>query len=68
MVPGECRISPGPSGDPTKRLAGHTVGQAMNRHVAEVPVDLTLQQLVDDHVFGGGGRAFVVIHGDEPWA
>jgi len=46
-------------------IAGHTVGQAMNRHVTTVPAGLTLQQLVDDHVFGGGGRAFVVNRGDE---
>jgi Zn-dependent protease len=47
-------------------IAGHTVGQAMNRHVPTVPVNLTLQQLVDDHVFGGGGRSFVVNRGDAP--
>jgi len=49
-----------------KAIAGHTVDQAMNRHVATVPGGLTLQQLVDDHVLGGGGRAFVVNRGDEP--
>jgi Zn-dependent protease len=46
-------------------IAGHTVGQAMSRQVTTVPANLTLQQLVDDHVFGGGGRAFVVNRGDE---
>jgi Zn-dependent protease len=46
-------------------ITGHTVGQAMNHHVITVPGNLTLQQLVDEHVFGGGGRAFVVNRGDQ---
>jgi Zn-dependent protease/CBS domain-containing protein len=46
-------------------IAGHTVGQAMNRHVSSIPANLTLQKLVDDHVFSGGGRSFVVSRGDQ---
>jgi hypothetical protein len=36
-------------------IAGHTVGQAMNRHVSTMPANLTIQQLVDEHLFGKGG-------------
>jgi Zn-dependent protease/CBS domain-containing protein len=41
-------------------LAGHTVSQAMSSHSATVPADLTLQQLVDEHILGGGQRCFLV--------
>jgi Zn-dependent protease len=41
-------------------LAGHTVSQAMSSHCATVPADLTLQQLVDEHILGGGHRCFLV--------
>jgi Zn-dependent protease len=47
-------------------IAGHTVEQAMNRQVTRVESHLTLQQLVNDHVLGGGGRSFVVSRGEEP--
>jgi Zn-dependent protease/CBS domain-containing protein len=47
-----------------RSIAGHTVGQAMNHHFATLPANLTLQQLVDEHVFGGRGRSFVVNRGD----
>jgi Zn-dependent protease len=49
-----------------RSIAGHTVAQAMNRQVPTVPADLSLQQLVDDHLFGNGGRSFVVARGDHP--
>jgi Zn-dependent protease len=44
-------------------LAGHTVSQAMNGHCAAVPAELTLQQLVDEHILGGGRRCFLVQRG-----
>jgi len=45
-------------------LAGHTVAQAMNSQYDAVPADLTLQQLVDEYVFGAGRRCFVVTPDD----
>jgi Zn-dependent protease/CBS domain-containing protein len=45
-------------------LAGHKVSQAMSTHCAAVPVDLTLQQLVDEHILGSGQRCFLVNRGD----
>jgi Zn-dependent protease/CBS domain-containing protein len=44
-------------------LAGHTVSQAMSTHCATVSAELTLQQLVDEHVLGGGQRCFLVTRG-----
>ena len=41
-------------------LAGHTVSQAMSSHYVTVSADLTLQQLVDEHILGGGQRCFLV--------
>jgi CBS domain-containing protein len=47
-------------------LAGHTVAQAMNSHCVSVPADLTLQQLVEEHILSGGGRrCFLVQRGAE---
>jgi Zn-dependent protease len=46
-------------------LAGHTVAQAMSSHCAAVPDELTLQQLVDEHILGTGQRCFLVNHGDD---
>jgi CBS domain-containing protein len=45
-------------------LAGHRVSQAMSGHCAAVPADLTLQQLVDEHILGSGQRCFLVNRGD----
>ena len=45
-------------------LAGHTVSQAMSRRCVTVPVDLTLQQLVDEHILGSGQRCFLVNRGE----
>jgi Zn-dependent protease/CBS domain-containing protein len=45
-------------------LAGHRVSQAMSTHCANVPVDLTLQDLVDEHILGSGQHCFLVIRGD----
>ena len=47
-------------------LAGHTVSQAMNPHCDTVSTDLTLQQLVDEHILGRGRRCFLVKRGDNP--
>ncbi len=44
-------------------LAGHTVEQAMSRNCVSVPENLTLQQLVDEHILGGGQRCFLVNEG-----
>ena len=44
-------------------LAGHTVGQAMSSHCVAIPAELTLQQLVDEHILSGGQRCFLVNRG-----
>jgi Zn-dependent protease len=46
-------------------LAGHTVSQAMGRTCAWVPAELTLQELVDEHILGTGRRCFLVQRGNE---
>ena len=46
-------------------LAGHTVSQAMSRRCVAVPPDLTLQQLVDEHILGSGQRCFLVNRGED---
>jgi Zn-dependent protease/CBS domain-containing protein len=46
-------------------LAGHTVAQAMSSHCPVVSAGLTLQQLVDDHILGGGQRCFLVNRGED---
>lgn len=46
-------------------LAGHKVSQAMSSHCPVVPGDLTLQQLVDEHVLVGRQRCFLITHGQE---
>ncbi len=45
-------------------LAGHRVSQAMSTRCAAVPAELTLQQLVDEHILVGGQRCFLVNRGD----
>jgi len=45
-------------------LAGHRVSQAMSAHCAAIPADLTLQQLVDEHILASGQRCFLVNRGD----
>jgi len=44
-------------------LSNHTVSQAMSNHCPSVPADLTLQQLVDEHILGSGLRYFLVNRG-----
>jgi Zn-dependent protease len=46
-------------------LTGHHVSQAMSTHYAIIPEDLTLQQLVDEQILGGGQRSFLVNRGDQ---
>ena len=46
-------------------LAGHTVRQAMSGAGVGVPTDMTLQQLVDEHVLGSGRRCFLVDRGHD---
>ncbi len=46
-------------------LAGHSASQAMSTHCVTVPADLTLQQLVDEHVLGTGRRCFLVNRGTD---
>lgn len=44
-------------------LEGHKVSQAMSSQCPAVPGDLTLQQLVDEHVLIGSRRCFLVTRG-----
>ncbi len=46
-------------------LAGHKVSQAMSSHCATAPGDLTLQQLVDEHVLVGSHRCFLITRGQD---
>ena len=39
-------------------LTGHSVSQAVSTHCATVSTDLTLQDLVDEHIFGSGCAVF----------
>ena len=46
-------------------LAGHKVSEVMSTHCASVPADLTLQDLVDEHILGSGQHCFLVNRGDD---
>jgi Zn-dependent protease len=46
-------------------LAGHKVAEMMTRDCRRISDDLTLQDLVENHVLAGGHRCFVVSHGDK---
>jgi len=46
-------------------LAGHKVSELMSRDCTRISGDLTLQELVDKYILGGGHRCFVVSRGDE---
>lgn len=48
----------------TWMLAGHRVSQAMSTHCATVSAELTLQELVDEHILGSGQRCLLVNSGD----
>lgn len=47
-------------------LGDHTVAEIMNRQYCAVPPDVSLQEIVDHHILGGGGgrRCLVVTQGD----
>ena len=45
-------------------LTGRTVSQAMSKQCVFVPADLTLQQLVDEHILGSGQRCLLVNRGE----
>ncbi len=46
-------------------LTGHTVSQVMSSHCASVPAEVTLQDLVDEHILGSGQYCFLVKRGDD---
>ena len=46
-------------------LTGHTVAQAMSAHCAHIAADLTLQDLVDEHILGSGQHCFLIDRGDD---
>jgi Zn-dependent protease len=46
-------------------LEGYKVSQAMSNHCVSVRDDLTLQQMVEEHILGGGRRCLFVKHGDD---
>ncbi len=46
-------------------LAGHKVAQAMSSNCIAIPAELTLQQLVDEHILSGGQRCFLVNRGSD---
>jgi Zn-dependent protease/CBS domain-containing protein len=46
-------------------LAGHTVSQAMGGRCPSVRGDVTLQELVDEHILTSGQRCFLVNRGDQ---
>jgi Zn-dependent protease len=46
-------------------LSGHNVSRAMSTGCTAVPADLTLQQLVDEHLLTGGRRCFFVHRGED---
>ncbi len=45
-------------------LTGHRVAQAMSTQLAVIPENLTLQQLVDEHILSSGQRSFLVNRGE----
>ncbi len=45
-------------------LAGHKVSQAMSSQTGAAAADLTLQELVDQHILRNGQRCFLVSRGD----
>jgi Zn-dependent protease/CBS domain-containing protein len=45
-------------------LAGHKVSEAMRRDFTAVAPDTTLEELVNDHILGGGRRSLLVKQGD----
>jgi Zn-dependent protease/CBS domain-containing protein len=46
-------------------LSGHRVSEAMRRNYAFVAADMSLEQLINDHILGGGRRTLMVKQGDK---
>lgn len=46
-------------------LVGHKVSEAMSRDYLVIPLGLTVQQVVDEYILGGGRRTFLVGQQDE---
>jgi Zn-dependent protease len=46
-------------------LAGHTVAQVMSGRCVAVPAEMTLQQLVDEHILASGQRCYLLSRGDD---
>jgi Zn-dependent protease len=49
----------------TSLLAGHQVSEAMSRSCATAASDVTLQQVVDQHILGRGQRCLVITRGED---
>jgi len=47
-------------------LSGHTVDQVMTRSCVHAPVNVTVQELVDEYILGRGQRCLVLVSGEEP--
>ncbi len=47
-------------------LSGHTVEQVMTRSCVQVPIGVTLQELVDQYILATGQRCMVLLRGEEP--
>jgi Zn-dependent protease len=47
-------------------LSGHTVDQVMNRTCAQVPVETSIQALVDEYILGKGQRCLVLVQDEQP--
>ncbi len=47
-------------------LSGHTVEQVMTRSCVQAPVEVTVQELVDEYILGKGQRCLVLVRGEEP--
>jgi Zn-dependent protease len=46
-------------------LTGHKVSEIMTRDCTQISDDLSLQELVENHILAGGHRCFVVTHGEK---
>lgn len=46
-------------------LAGQKVSQAMSRDFATIPENITLQNLLDEHIITSGRRSFIVERGEQ---
>ena len=46
-------------------LSGHKVSQAMSTHCPVVSADLTIQELIDEHILNSGQRCYLVRRGED---